>query len=198
MPTVQTRKPAAERKAQIIDEAMRLAAELGPDRMTTQKLADAVGVTQAAVFRHFPSKAEIWQAVAKRIASAMPPIPQESELSAPQRLRAIVQRQFEFIVTTPAIPAILYSRELHAENEALSERFSTMIAARQARVAAIFEEGARSGTMRADLNPQDEAGLVLALIQGLAMRWSLENQGFDLAQEGMRLFDIQMQAFGPQ
>jgi len=191
MSEVKSRMPAAQRKEQIITEAMRLAAALGPDRMTTQKLADAVGVSQAAIFRHFPSKTEIWQAVAERIGSAMPSTLIEPEAPATERLRAVVKRQFEFIVKTPAIPAILYSRELHAENDLLRARFSTMVEQRHMLFAGIFAEARDAGDF-SEIRPEDGATIVLALIQGLAMRWSLENRGFDLVAEGTRLLDIQL------
>ena len=189
---VKTRKPAAERKAQIVDEAMRLAAELGPDRMTTQKLADAVGITQAAIFRHFPNKSEIWQAVADRIGSAMPAKLVESDAPPLDRLRAIVARQFEFIVKTPSIPAILYSRELHAENETLRKQFSAMVTRRQALFAKLFKEATDDGDFSHDIAPEDAARLVLAFIQGMAMRWSMEERRFDLVKDGMRLLELQL------
>lgn len=194
MPEVKTRKPAAERKAQIVDEAMRLAAELGPDRMTTQKLADAVGITQAAIFRHYPSKSEIWQAVADRIGSVMPANITESDQPPLDRLRIIVRRQLEFIVKTPSIPAILYSRELHAENEALRKQFSGMIAKRQALFAGIFKAAVDAGDLRPELDPEDAARLVLAFIQGMAMRWSMEERQFDLVADGMRLLELQLRS----
>ncbi len=186
------RKPAAERKAQIVDEAMRLAAELGPDRMTTQKLADAVGITQAAIFRHFPNKAEIWLAVADRIRTAMPAKLTESSAPPLIRLRAIVKRQFEFIVNTPSIPAILYSRELHAENETLRLQFSEMVARRQEMFAALFRAAEEAGDIRPELDAEDAARLVLAFIQGMAMRWSMEERRFDLVKDGMRLLELQL------
>ena len=192
---VQVRKPAAERKKQIVDEAMRLAAELGPDRMTTQKLADAVGVSQAAIFRHFPSKTEIWQAVSARINTAMPANIVFSDSAALDRLRAVVKRQFGFIVKTPAIPAILYSRELHAENETLRSEFAGMIDKRHALFTSMFATGIESGEIDPTINPKDAASLVLATIQGLAMRWSLEQQGFDLVEEGVRLLDLQFKGY---
>jgi len=194
MQVVKTRKPAAERKAQIVDEAMRLAAELGPDRMTTQKLADAVGITQAAIFRHFPSKTEIWLAVADRIGTAMPAKLIESDEPPLDRLRAIVKRQFEFIVKTPSIPAILYSRELHAENEVLRKQFSEMVGRRQALFAKLFKAAVERGDMRTDLAPEDAARLVLAFIQGMAMRWSMEERQFDLVGDGLRLLELQLRA----
>ncbi|MCF6272902.1 MAG: TetR family transcriptional regulator [Rhodobacteraceae bacterium] len=188
------RKPAAERKAQIVDEAMRLAAELGPDRMTTQKLADAVGISQAAIFRHFPSKAEIWLAVAARIGSAMPAKLLASDMAPLERLRAIVARQLKFIVKTPSIPAILYSRELHAENEALRQQFSAMVAQRQVLFSSLFREAIKTGDFNKNIDPDDAAKLVLAFIQGMAMRWSMEEHGFDLEAEGMRLLELQLRA----
>ncbi len=194
MSMARQRKPAAERKAQIVDEAMRLAAELGPDRMTTQKLADAVGITQAAIFRHFPSKTEIWLAVSERIGSAMPAGLIESDEPPLDRLRTIVQRQFEFIVKTPSIPAILYSRELHAENEALRKRFAEMVGRRQALFAGLFKAAIDRGDLRADTEPEDAARLVLAFIQGMAMRWSMEERRFDLVKDGMRLLELQLRA----
>lgn len=194
MPVAKTRKPAAERKAQIVDEAMRLAAELGPDRMTTQKLADAVGITQAAIFRHFPSKSEIWLAVADRIGSVMPANLIESDDPALDRLRAIVRRQFEFIVKTPSIPAILYSRELHAENETLRKQFLAMVTRRQVLFAGLFKAAADSGDFRKDIDPDDAARLVLSFIQGMAMRWSMEERRFDLVEDGMRLLELQLKS----
>ena len=188
------RKPAAERKEQIVDEAMRLAAELGPDRMTTQKLADAVGISQAAIFRHFPSKTEIWQAVANRIGSAMPAKLTDGDAPAMERLRAIVARQFTFIVKTPAIPAILYSRELHAENETLRLKFAEMQERRHALFTTLFRAAIEAGDLR-EINPEDAAALALALIQGLAMRWSLEQRGFDLVAEGNRLLELQLSGY---
>lgn len=190
-----TRKPAAERKAQIIDEAMRLAAELGPDRMTTQKLADAVGVTQAAIFRHFPSKDEIWQAIADRIGAAVPSQSLVFEGMYYDHLVHVVKAQFAFIVKTPSIPSILYSRELHAGNETLRRQFSEMINQRQTLFATLFRGAIKEGMLRPDLDPEDAARILLAFIQGMAMRWSLEEQRFDLVADGARLFKLQLQGY---
>ena len=54
------RKPSPERKAEIVETAIGLADQVGPDRITTEMIAKAIGVTQATVFRHFPKKGDIW------------------------------------------------------------------------------------------------------------------------------------------
>jgi hypothetical protein len=47
----------------------------------------------------------------------------------------------------------------------------------------------------AGLDPDDAAYLILALIQGLAMRWSLNARNFDLVKEGDRLLSLQLKGF---
>jgi AcrR family transcriptional regulator len=198
MTTVRTRKSADLRKAEIVDAALRLAAELGPDRLTTERLAEAVGLSQPGIFRHFPSKADIWKAVAERIAEMM------RENAARQdngdedpagRLHRLVTNHLAFLEATPAIPAILFSRELHAENEELRLFFAGMIAGRQRQFAKLIAAEVAAGRFSEDLNADDAAYLILALIQGLAMRWSLNARKFSLVEEGGRLLQLQLDGF---
>ncbi len=183
-----TRKNAEERKKEIVAAAIRLAAEIGPDRVTTQRLADAVGLTQPAIFRHFPTKTEIWTAVGTTIVGSLDPAPaQEADGNSVDQLRALVTRQLEFIAQNPAVTAILFSRELHAENDRLRAHFENMIANRLRRYTSLVEVARRDGDLVFAPSPADAAALVLATIQGLAMRWSLQNRRFNLVVEGERL-----------
>lgn len=60
-----------DRKAEILVTALRLADELGTDRLTTSAFAQAVGLTQPGIFRHFPTKQALWQAVAVDISGRL-------------------------------------------------------------------------------------------------------------------------------
>ena len=181
-----TRKSAEDRKSEIVSAAIRLAAEIGPDRVTTQQIADAVGLTQPAIFRHFPTKADIWLAVGQHISSA-PDGQGEAADDTVGELRKLIVRQLVFISETPAVTAILFSRELHAENEQLRVHFATMMSNRRARFSKLIRAGIESGLLRAEIDAEDAAATLLAAIQGLAMRWSLEKRAFDLVVEGKRI-----------
>lgn len=194
--TVRTRKPAAERKKEIVDTAIRLAAECGPDRLTTESLAKEIGISQPAIFRHFPAKSDIWEAVGERICTLMGESSQLIEATGPtDRLRKMMTAQLSFIESTPAVPAILFSRELHSENEKLRAFFAGLMAQRQKKLSVLFTTGIESGEFDANINADDAAYLVLALIQGLAMRWSLNNRNFDLVKAGNDLLDVQLIGF---
>ena len=52
-----------ERRQETVAAVIDLARDHGPEGITTQAIADRIGVTQGALFRHFPDKAAIWSAV---------------------------------------------------------------------------------------------------------------------------------------
>jgi AcrR family transcriptional regulator len=193
-----SRKTAGVRRAEIVDAALRLAGEIGPDRLTTEALARAVGISQPAIFRHFPRKGDIWQAVAERIGEQLQAKAAASDaLKAPpaDQLRHFVRGHLAFIEGNPAIPAILFSRELHAANEPLRAFFAGLIGNRQRHFSRLIRAEIEAGRFDPALDADDAAYLVLALIQGAAMRWSLNARGFDLVAEGARLLELLLRGF---
>lgn len=195
---VRERKSADARKLQIVETTITLAADIGPDRLTTQMLAESIGISQAAIFRHFPTKSDIWNGVAQHIGvmlkknSAL----NHASTALPQdQLRALVSSQLAFIQKTPAIPAILFSRELHSKNEPMRLFFCTLMEGRKAMFAALIQQEIEQGRFAPSLNAEDGAWLILSLIQGLAMRWSLNARNFDLEAEGKRLLELQIAGF---
>ncbi|MCC6716691.1 MAG: TetR family transcriptional regulator [Acetobacteraceae bacterium] len=196
--TIRVRKSAEDRKAEIVDAALRLADDIGPDRLSTDALAKAVGISQPGIFRHFPTKAKIWEAVAERIGERLHSISARSgkrQDDPIDQLRMLVIGHLSFIQKVPAMTAILFSRELHAKNDTLRAFFARMIASRQAHIARLIAAEIAAGRFDRTLNAGDAAHLILALIQGLAMRWSLDARGFDLVEEGRRLLELQLGGF---
>lgn len=189
------RKPADLRKAEIIATVLALADRIGPDRVTTGAVAAAVGVTQAALFRHFPTKAAMWQAVAEHIADQLSAA-WDSALSqssgAAARLRALLKAQLGQIAATPALPMLLFSRELNVENEVLRGTFRGRLAAFQALLIDEIRQGQAMGLFSADVRAPDAAVLLTSLIQGVAIRWTLGARDFALVDEGLRLLDVQL------
>ncbi|HEY9057264.1 MAG TPA: TetR/AcrR family transcriptional regulator [Aurantimonas sp.] len=192
------RKSAAERKAEILEATLKLADELGPDRLSTEAIARAVGLTQPGIFRHFPTKQAIWEAVAAKITEKMVggwrTVLDRGGTPA-DRLRGLIGFQLRLIQATPAIPAILFSRELHAENDILRKSVLAVMNRLHAAIAREIAAAQEQQMFRREIEPDDAAYLVLGLIQGLAVRWSLSGRSFRLADEGIRLLEVQIGLF---
>ncbi len=189
------RHSAEDRKAQIVSQMLRLADEIGPDRLSTTDVARAVGLSQPAIFRHFPTKSALWLAVAKDIAARLTAAWDTAEATADTseaRLRALIETQLNAIAKTPALPSILFSRELQIDNPPLREVFRGLLAAFQKRLVAAIADQQDAGRIQQHVAPQDVAILLAALVQGVAIRWALGARAFPLSGEGLRLFDVQM------
>lgn len=192
------RMPAEDRKAEIVAALLHLADRIGPDRLTTTDIARAVGVTQAAIFRHFPTKADLWSRVGEVIAGRLEGAWQAAltgHAAEADRLRALVAAQLNQIERCPALPVILHSRELNADNAALRERFRGLLAQYQAHLAGCLEGMSADGEIAGHVAPRDAALILVALVQGTAIRWSLGARSFPLETEGLRLLDVQLALF---
>jgi len=192
---MRVRKSAEARKAEIIDATLRLADKHGPDRLTTETIADAVGLTQPGIFRHFPKKQDLWEAVAARIGSMMEARWKKAvngDSPATDRIRVLIGAQLRLIQSTPAIPAILFSRELHTKNKGLRSAFFGLMSRLHKLIAGQVAQACAAGELREDIDPDDTAFLIIGLVQGLAMRWSISGRNFDLTEEGNRLLELQI------
>ncbi|MFU8884167.1 MAG: TetR/AcrR family transcriptional regulator [Cyanobacteriota bacterium] len=61
--------PAEQRRQQAIDALLELAWEQAPSQIRTAEIAARMGVTQPALFRHFPSKEALWCAALEHVTS---------------------------------------------------------------------------------------------------------------------------------
>jgi AcrR family transcriptional regulator len=192
------RKTAEDRKSEIIEALLDLADRVGPDRLTTNDIAREVGVTQAAIFRHFPTKAELWSGAGEVVADRLENAWAEAlaaQASPQDRLRALIAAQLRQIETCPALPAILHSRELNVDNADLRDRFRGLLMQYQGHLVASLEGMIADGSMAPNVRAADAAVLLTSLVQGIAIRWSLGSRGFALRDEGLRLLDVQLALF---
>jgi AcrR family transcriptional regulator len=179
-------KPHAQRKLEIIQSTLALAAELGVKKVTTQAIADHVGVAQATIFRHFKTRDAIfsdaieWLAdqLFERLSGCF-----SSNLSADEKLQCLVEKQLGFISQHKGLPRLLFSDRLHLESPILKLAVQKIMNRYTKQVAKLIQEGMDAGLFRKDLNAEKSAFLIAATIQGLVMRWSIFNFNFNLEQQ---------------
>ena len=188
-----TRKSGADRKMDIVAATVALVAELGPECVSTQAVANRVGITQAGLFRHFPTKNDLWLAVAdwvvteaQRRWAAM----HEFDAHPLLHIKRLIEAQLQFIQDTPAVHSLIFSRELHSQNEGLRQAFQVMAASLHATLTDIIKQAQEMKDLPRGTNPQEIASLLLIIPPGLATHWSLNKRSFDLVVKGEKLLDI--------
>lgn len=186
------RKSHEERTAEIVETAVSLAAEDGPKNVTTQSIADRIGVAQATVFRHFPTRDAIFRAAMEWIAGGLFKVLEglfDGDAPADERLKRLLLRQVAFISRRRGMPRLLFSDQLHRDDPELKATVRRIMERYAGRLAALLAEGVESGVFRADLDPERTAWMVMALIQGTVMRWSIYDFEFPLEEEGEKIWE---------
>src|SRR4030065_1383583 len=122
--TTRRRLSSEDRQSEIIRVAVELAADKGVDSVTTQDMADAMKLTQGAIFRHFATKDDIWVAVMQWIRTRLMKVLDKAAADATDPLNAIERMFFahiRFISKHTAIPRLMFSELLPKKNSKLSQ-----------------------------------------------------------------------------
>lgn len=197
---------ADERREEIIRVTLELAAKQGVDDVTTQDMAQAMGVTQGAVFRHFLSKDAIWLAVMQWVRGRLMGVMDRAAEQGSDPLDAL-QRMFfaqiEFIASHPAIPRVLMSEHLHGRSAALRRLVTEIMLGYEAKIAGLLADAQAQGLARADLDVHAAATLYIGMIQGLVMQTSILRgqrtlMARTLTAEAARTFPVYLQAIRQQ
>jgi TetR/AcrR family transcriptional regulator len=181
------RKTGEERREEIIQAVLDLAAEQGVKHLTTQAIADRVGIAQPTVFRHFKTRDAILHAVMETVGTAMLAVATgvlAGRGPADRRLRQLLCRQLEFISRRRGVPRVLFSERLHHEDPGLKAVVRRVMDNYTGKVADLIAAGQAEGRFRRELDPREAAMLIVALIQGLMMRWSISDFALDLEAHG--------------
>ncbi len=192
-------KPHHQRMEEIVQAALDLAAEQGAGRVTTQAIADRVGIAQPTVFRHFRSRDEIFEAAIAWIAEhQMDALGScfESDDPPAARLRCLISRQLDFVNRQKGIPRLLFSDRLHLDSPELKASVRKVMDRYVSLVTGLVEEGDRRGEFSPVVPAGEPARYIAALIQRLLMRWSVYDLSFDLTEHEEGLWRLVSAALG--
>ena len=116
--------PAEERRAASVKSVIDLAAKQNPSEITTTAIAERMGLTQGALFRHFPKKADILQAVMSWVTEKLLARVDKAAASAETplaALEAVFMAHINFVAKHPGVPRMLFG-ELQQSGETLPKK----------------------------------------------------------------------------
>lgn len=186
-------KPHEQRRKEIVQATMDLAAEQGIKRVTTQAIANRIGIAQPTIFRHFKTRDAIFAAVIGWIAENLFKAISSGFNANDQpdvQLRKLIQCQLTFINKHKAIPKVMFSDLLHLESPKLKSALQEVMNKYIARVTQLLLQGKESGLYRDNLDVDQTARYIAALIQGLVLRWSVYEYSFSLEKEAEIIWDF--------
>ncbi len=191
--------PANERRAATVEAVINLAAEQNPSDITTTAIAQRMGLTQGALFRHFPTKDAILEAVmtwvAERLLSRVDRAAKNitSPLAA---LEAVFMAHIDFVFEHPGVPRMLFG-ELQRPGETLSKKMvQTLIQRYGERLRHLLERGKAIGELDANLDVEAASVSFIGSIQGLVMQSLIAGDVARIRRDAPGVFAIYRRGIG--
>jgi AcrR family transcriptional regulator len=162
------RKPAAERRQEIGNAALRIVGREGVSELTTAKLAREVDLTTGALFRHFETLDDVLREAVRQGLERMESTFPDPSLPPLDRIAALARNRVALLSREPGLSWLVRSEQavLILPGDAVDSLQEFVSRSRRFLLEAV-QEGARQGSIRRDIDPQALLVVVAGTIHAL-------------------------------
>jgi TetR/AcrR family transcriptional regulator len=164
------RKPGA-RRLQILQTLATMLEDPKGEKVTTAALAARLGVSEAALYRHFASKAQMFEGLIEFIETTIFGLINEietKEASGIKQVGRMVRMLLEFATTNRGMTRVLIGDALVNEHERLQERMNQLLERIESSLRQGFRVAVSQQEVPAALDASAQAALTVAYVIG---RW---------------------------
>jgi TetR/AcrR family transcriptional regulator len=169
------RPKPGERRVQILQALAGMLEQPGAERVTTSALAARLGVSEAALYRHFASKAQMFEGLIEFIEQSIFTLVNqivEREAVHAVRLRKLVILVLQFAEKNPGMTRVMAGDALVFENERLQERMNQFFDKLEASLKQTLREAASTSAATPTVDAQVRASVITAFMLGRLQRFS--------------------------
>lgn len=168
-----TTKPG-ERKLQILQTLAGMLESPKGEKITTAALAARLEVSEAALYRHFASKAQMFEGLIEFIESSVFGLINqinEKEEDGLQQARTIIRMLLEFAEQNPGMTKVMIGDALVNEDERLQQRMNQFVERIELALRQCWKVAATQTALREE-EAAVRAGLLMAFVMGRWHRFS--------------------------
>ncbi|CAG9175804.1 nucleoid occlusion factor SlmA [Cupriavidus respiraculi] len=158
-----------ERREQILQTLAAMLEHPRWEKITTAALAARLGVSEAALYRHFASKAQMYEGLI--VFSEQTVFGLVNQITAQEdhglrQVHAIVRMLLSFAEKNPGMTRVLTGEALVGEHERLQERINQMVDRLEASIRQCLKVAVTQGAFAAEAEVGMRAALIVAAVQG--------------------------------
>ena len=189
------RLKSEDRQREIVAAVLALAREIGPEAITTHAIAERVGVTQGAIFRHFPDKASIWIAVLTWVQASLDAA-YDAAIARDGTPLERIERAFlahaAFVAAHPGVPRVVFHELQYPGDSAVRTRVREMMTGYRRRVAQLFAQASAGGELARCLDTTTATMLFIGAMQGLVMQSSIAGDERAMLRNAKAVFALML------
>jgi TetR/AcrR family transcriptional regulator len=173
-PPVRKRPKPGERRVQILQALATMLEQPGAERITTAALAAKLDVSEAALYRHFASKAQMFEGLIEFIESSVFTLINqimERDADAVQKAARIVTLVLQFGEKNPGMTRVMVGDALVFENDRLQQRMNQFFDRIESSLRQVLRDGAQAQqSATPTVDAQVRAALLVSFVQGRLQR----------------------------
>ena len=181
------------RQQQIVDATRKLIFKYGSGPLTVRKIAKEVGISEAAIYRHFPSKNSIMSLMADHIADNLLGDINKAKNEAVTRLETLdltMKNHFSAIEQRRGLSFRVIAEIITLGDKQLNKQVEEIIGKYINSLRDLLSQAVASGEIRKDVDLHAAAVLLFSMIQGLGNIWTLSNRNFNLVERYEELWEL--------
>ena len=186
------------RQQQIADAARKLLFLYGSEHLTVKKIAAEVGISDAALYRHFKSKKEILSFLLGHIEDVLlgdiVRAREDEESLTLDAIERTIQKHFSAIDRRKGVYFQAIAAIISLGDKNLNKKAAQTITKYIAGLNELLAEGVKKEFIRKDIDLDAAATLLFGLVQGLVNLWALNDRGFNLIEKYTSLWKIYREA----
>lgn len=167
------------RKEQIVNAARKLVIKCGSENVTVRRIAQEVGVSEAAIYRHFKSKRDILYLLVESIESNL--IADLESQNRPEygRLENVLLNHLSALEMRRGISFQVIAEIISLGDKKLNNRIYETIKKYIAKFKELLLNEIEKGEVRGDIDVEAAAVILFSVVQGLSNIWTLSNYSFN-------------------
>jgi len=174
-PAARKRPKPGERREQILQTLAQMLERPGAERVTTAALAARLQVSEAALYRHFASKAQMFEAlidfIERNVFGLIGHIA-EREPAGTARAARIVAMVLQFGEKNPGMARVMVGDALVLEHERLQQRMNQLFDKLEAALRQSLREAPAEGSPTPDADAQATSAVLAAFVAGRLQRFA--------------------------
>lgn len=178
----------SERQKEILSVSVEIIAEKGIQGLTIKNLSKSIGVSEAAIYRHFDSKANILMTILKMFE-------QESnnffktgtDMKPSERIRDFFNKMLTVFQVNPSIASVIFAEEIFHNDASLSGLVNSIMKNNQDYINEIIKEGQNLNIYRTDISSDHLTLYISGAMRLLVKDWRIKNSNEDLIKKGESL-----------
>lgn len=175
-----------DRQLQIIEKVGKLLTENGVGGLTTKKLANEIGFSESALYRHFSSKEEIIVSMLHYLAESMEERFSQLKLDEDPVLNfeKLFRSQFDFFTERPHFVVAVFSDGLLEQSEKVNEAIKHVMETKKKFLMPIITAGKQKQVFTNDITTQEMMNIVMGTVRLQMYKWRRSGFEFDIKVRG--------------